>query len=142
MVPGWRRWPTCGRRLARALPREARTKSRRWLACRYKTVKGQRAVALCPLTTAWDQFSVSKLVRDLPCFVHLTIGALRDDSVAIEWPQDSRRHDPGLHEHIGVFDGDVVRQFIALTREFLHDVHVCRMEEASSPQPRRIDKRD
>src|SRR5215216_4222204 len=69
------------------------------------------------------------------------MGALRNDSIA-SGPQDSRRHHPGLHEHIGVFDGYVVKEFIALTREFLHDVHVFGMEEASSAQPRRIDKRD
>src|SRR5437868_4579771 len=52
--------------------------------------------------------SVSKLVRDVLGFVHLAIGALGNDSVAAcEGPQDSRRHHPRLHEHIGVFDGDV-----------------------------------
>src|SRR5215813_6399673 len=87
---------------------------------------------------------VSHLRHDVTRFVDFAIRTLRHKSgvgSCVE-PQRSRRHHPRFHEHIGVFDGDFVKDFIALTREFLHDVHVGGMEEASSSQPRRIDKRD
>ena len=51
-----------------------------------KKVKGQRAVALCPLTATFGQFSVSKLIRDVALFVHLAIRALWLDSVAATCP--------------------------------------------------------
>ena len=87
---------------------------------------------------------VSQLRHDVVRFVDFAIRTLRHKSgvgSSVE-PQRSRRHHPRFHEHIGVFDGDFVKDFIALTREFLHDVHVGGMEEAASSEPRRIDKRD
>ena len=90
-----------------------------------------------------EERSVASLAADVLRLVDLAKRAFRHKSgvgSSVE-PQRSRRHHPRFHEHIGVFDGDFVKDFIALTREFLHDVHVGGMEEASSPQPRRIDKR-
>src|SRR6266516_4188243 len=81
--------------------------------------------------------SVSKLSGEVALFVHFAIGAFRHNSVATSLPQDSRRHHPGLNERIRIFDRHVVSEFISNTREFLDDVHVGGMEEASSPQPRR-----
>jgi hypothetical protein len=70
----------------------------------------------------------------------LAIRAFRNDCwVGTSGAQDSRRHHPGLNQHIPIFDRHV-SDFISNTREFLDDVHVGRMEEAPSSQPRRIDE--
>ena len=81
---------------------------------------------------------MSQLRRDVTRFVDFAMRTLRHESgvgSSVE-PQRSRLPHPRFHEHIGVFNGDFVKDFIALTREFLHDVHVGGMEEASSSQPR------
>ena len=110
-----------------------------WYYERYKKVKGQRAVALCPLTTTFGQFLVSKLIRDVAFFVHLATRALCLDSVAkTSLAKDAGRHHPGLNEHLRIFDRHVVSEFIANTREFLDDVHAAGVEEAPSSQPRPV----
>src|SRR3954468_18213419 len=50
----------------------------------------------------------------------------------------SRRQHPRFHEHLGVFDRDVVQNRIALSRESLHDVHPIGVEESASSQPGRV----
>src|SRR5437667_415792 len=54
----------------------------------------------------------------------------------------SRRQHPRLHEHLRVFDRDVVQDCIALTRESLYDMHLIGVEETAPPQPCRIDESD
>ena len=83
---------------------------------------------------------VSQLRRDLTLFVHFAKRAFRNNAVATSGAQDAGRHHPGRNERIRIFDRHVVSEFISNTREFLDDVHVGGMEEASSSQPRRIDE--
>ena len=99
-------------------------------------VKGQRAVALLSFTTAFGQFLVSKLIRDVALFVHLAKRALCLDSVAAKPPalaQDAGRHHQGLNEHLRIFDRHVVSEFISNTCEFLDDMHAAGVEEAPRP---------
>src|SRR5439155_26829732 len=57
-------------------------------------------------------------------------------------PYRSRWEHVRLHQHLRVFDRDVVQERIALTGESLDDVHFIGMEQAAAPQPCRIDERD
>src|SRR4030095_5181311 len=111
----------------------------RGLVCRQKN-KGQRAVALCPFTTAFGQFLVSKLIRDVALFVHLAKRALCLDSVVSSLAQEAGRPRPRLTEHLRIFDRHVVPEFISNTCEFLDDMHAAGVEETPASQPRRIDE--
>src|SRR5207244_10379608 len=57
-------------------------------------------------------------------------------------PQHSCRQHPRLHQYLRVFNRDVVQDYIALTRESLHDMHLIGVEETTASQPCRIDERD
>src|SRR6202012_5981483 len=67
--------------------------------------------------------SVSHLRHDSARFVDFAIRALRHKSGvgSSAESQRSRRHHPRFHEHIGIVDGDFVKDLIALTRESLYD---------------------
>src|SRR5262249_37311915 len=84
-----------------------------------------------PSTGTTDSFGlVANLSGYVFPLVHLAIRSLRLKSGVgspVE-PQRSRGHHPRFHKYIGVLDGDFVENFIALTREFLHDMQVGGME--------------
>src|SRR5215469_7437269 len=85
--------------------------------------------------------SVAKLGGYVLRLVHFAIRALMlDCGRARAKPQNSIRHHPWLDEHVGILDGHLINDFIALARQLLNHVHVGGMEEASASEPCRIDE--
>src|SRR6516165_11528567 len=65
---------------------------------------------------------VSKMGRDVACFVHLAIRAfMLYCRRAIAHAQNFVRHHPWLDEVFRVLDGHLVNNFIALPRQLLND---------------------
>src|SRR5580698_1029071 len=56
--------------------------------------------------------------------------------------QNSRGHHPRLRQRLGIVHSDFVQNLIALTREFLDDVHRIGMEETAAREPRAVDERN
>src|SRR5687768_7439482 len=79
---------------------------------------------------------VPHLIGDVLRFVDLAMRTLADDSVTTAKTQRSHRHDPGFDERLGIVDGHLVQDLVALPRELLDDAHVAGMEETAASQPR------
>src|ERR1700750_208023 len=95
------------------------------------------------LDAIWSFGLVANLRRDDAFFVDLAVAALPDQArVGIRHePHDARRHHPRLREYIRIFDGDLVENLIALSRELLDEVHLVGVEEAASREPGAVDER-
>src|SRR5215472_91087 len=77
-------------------------------------------------------------------FVHFAVASLCQKSrvgIGITPDYACRQH-PWLDQYSRVFNRDVVQDHVALTREFLHDMHLLGVEETAAPKPGRIDERD
>ena len=61
---------------------------------------------------------------------------------AVDQPQNPRRHDPRLDEHLRVLDGDFVQHVVPSPGESLHDSHLVGMKKAATRQPGRIREPD
>ena len=55
-------------------------------------------------------------------------------------PQNSVGHHPWLDEVVGILDGHLVKNLIALPSQLLNDVHVGGMKQAAASEPGGIDE--
>jgi len=80
---------------------------------------------------------VANLCRNGVEFVHLAAAslALKTGVGICVSPQCSCRQHPWLDQYLRILNGDAVQDDITLPREFLHDMHVRRVEEPTAPKP-------
>src|SRR5579864_1831937 len=87
---------------------------------------------------------VPDLGRSIPQLGNGAVASLCDKPrvrIGVARHHSSRQH-PRLHENLGVFDGDVVQEYIALAPESLYNMHVAGVEETATPEPCRIGEPD
>src|SRR5690606_25539448 len=82
---------------------------------------------------------VPNLARDVVLFVDLAVRALADDVVLPPGQaQHASRHDPGLDEHLRVFDRHVVMELVTVATQLFDDAQGARVSEAAAPEPPRV----
>src|SRR5688572_2105162 len=57
-------------------------------------------------------------------------------------PEDPCREHQRFHQHLRIFERQVVEDGIALTSELLHDMHLVGVEVPAAPDPCRVDEAD
>ena len=60
--------------------------------------------------------------------------------LALTHPQNFVRHHPWLDEHVGILDGHLVKNLVALPGQLLNDMQIGGMKQAAASEPRRIDE--